>query len=632
MRWDWIVEILRRYGEALREGWWALGLLGIAGIAVGLLWTRGRSEAQSPAARVDRLLRGLVFATVAAGVVHAARRASLIDDAFISFHYARNWSRHLGWVFNPGEFVEGYTNFLWVFVLGVIDRVAGLEPPGVALVLNLASLTVVLLAGDGIGRRMARAAGGTPRFSLAALWLAASPVFVAWGTTGMETMPATACVVLGLRALLDDASPRRSLAAASALILAVFLRPDHAIFYAVGGLTILSDAWRKTPGGEGSETWQSTAFHAAAYAMPAVAYGVYMVWRWRYYGDWLPNTYYAKSADRFYVEQGVVYALVGWLGTGLGFVTIAAVALALKRARTGALRRMRLFTLASLATYHLYLLKTGGDFMFARFQIPLLALAAVWLESEAWNATGFSHDAGTAPTALGRPLRRAGIAAALVFALSLPFFRLIPPGEVRWWISDEAASSPLAPGLPWRPDIDYARSAAAIRTLLTDRGVQPVVASGAVGLLGYDSGLTRIVDLYGLIDRAIARRPLPERRRPGHEKWPSTEDLWARGVHISLVNWNPCPLGDVNAIDIGEFRWHLLRYDRALMATIAQRSPEVRFLDFESFLDTYIARMPTMTREKVARDMAWFTSYYFAWNDDPARRDMIAARLSEAAP
>ena len=36
-----------------------------------------------------------------------------VDDAYISFRYAQNAIRGYGLVFNPGERVEGFTNFLW---------------------------------------------------------------------------------------------------------------------------------------------------------------------------------------------------------------------------------------------------------------------------------------------------------------------------------------------------------------------------------------------------------------------------------------------------------------------------------------------------------------------------------------
>src|SRR6267154_221619 len=39
------------------------------------------------------------------------------DDAFISFRYADNLVRGIGLVWNQGERVEGYTNFLWTLLM-----------------------------------------------------------------------------------------------------------------------------------------------------------------------------------------------------------------------------------------------------------------------------------------------------------------------------------------------------------------------------------------------------------------------------------------------------------------------------------------------------------------------------------
>ena len=50
---------------------------------------------------------------LAYGVAAAIQRAWVCDDAFISFRCADHLVRGLGLVFNPGERVEGYTNFLW---------------------------------------------------------------------------------------------------------------------------------------------------------------------------------------------------------------------------------------------------------------------------------------------------------------------------------------------------------------------------------------------------------------------------------------------------------------------------------------------------------------------------------------
>jgi hypothetical protein len=45
------------------------------------------------------------------------------DDSYISFRYAHNLAEGRGLVWNPGEHVEGYTNFLWVMLLAGFDLV-----------------------------------------------------------------------------------------------------------------------------------------------------------------------------------------------------------------------------------------------------------------------------------------------------------------------------------------------------------------------------------------------------------------------------------------------------------------------------------------------------------------------------
>ena len=41
----------------------------------------------------------------------------LIDDTFISMRYAKNLVDGHGLVYNQGDMVEGYTNFLWVILM-----------------------------------------------------------------------------------------------------------------------------------------------------------------------------------------------------------------------------------------------------------------------------------------------------------------------------------------------------------------------------------------------------------------------------------------------------------------------------------------------------------------------------------
>ena len=62
-------------------------------------------------------------------------RGHTVDDAYISFRYARNFARGWGLVYNAGERIEGYTNFLWTVLIGIAIRL-GLEPIVTAKVLR----------------------------------------------------------------------------------------------------------------------------------------------------------------------------------------------------------------------------------------------------------------------------------------------------------------------------------------------------------------------------------------------------------------------------------------------------------------------------------------------------------------
>ena len=82
----------------------------------------------------------------------------LIDDAFISFRYAKNWADGHGPVYNPGISapVEGYSNFSWVALL-TLGALAGASPVILSNVLSIAAATAtVLLCYRFLTRRLER--------------------------------------------------------------------------------------------------------------------------------------------------------------------------------------------------------------------------------------------------------------------------------------------------------------------------------------------------------------------------------------------------------------------------------------------------------------------------------------------
>ena len=73
---------------------------------------------------------------------------NVVDDAATSLQYAKNFALGRGIVFNPGERVEGYTNFLWVVIeapLYALSRVTGLEFVSVVVHANILIAGLVVL-------------------------------------------------------------------------------------------------------------------------------------------------------------------------------------------------------------------------------------------------------------------------------------------------------------------------------------------------------------------------------------------------------------------------------------------------------------------------------------------------------
>ena len=79
----------------------------------------------------------------------------LCDDAFIAFRYIGNAHGGHGFVWNRAPFlpVEGYTSFLWVFLLYAVWGLTGIAPPQSANVLAVSCAALSLLL---VARRLAR--------------------------------------------------------------------------------------------------------------------------------------------------------------------------------------------------------------------------------------------------------------------------------------------------------------------------------------------------------------------------------------------------------------------------------------------------------------------------------------------
>lgn len=496
-----------------------------------------------------RLPRGHAFvgaALVAAGLVWGLRQALasvwLADDALISFRYAENWANGLGFVFNPGERVEGYTNFLLVFVLGVVRQLGG-SVPHAALGLDLLAFATLVV----VAALLPATASGERAFPWAALAVAASRPFHVFATSGLE-----AEVALGLAALGVLLWRRERLTAASVLLgLGGLARPD---FLLVAGAVWLADLL--------SATGPGRVRRLVRFVAPGLGvFAAWWAWRWWYYGDFFPNTFHAKSGGGAYWEQGLVYLTHGFFASGALVLVPVLLAGLVALPRRAPAWPLALLAVTVAALDGVYVVRVGGDFMEFRFLLPTLYFVIV-----GWGAVA---------TGLGERWVRARsvlpwlAACALCLGVVAQDVRAVAPGQKRWHLAAEESFYRLDSVFPLKASHFVANLAQELKAAFEGTGVRPKLAIGVIGYIGYYSGLP-LTDTYGLTCREVARSPILKRGRPGHEKFATPEQMYDDGAVFSdAVVWPGTE--EALKLTLGGRPWWLIHHDEGLEALARKR-------------------------------------------------------------
>lgn len=531
----------------------------------------------------------------------------LCDDAYISFRYASNSILGYGYVWNPPPFrpVEGYTSFLWVLLLDGWWRVSGIEPPSSATVVSLLfSLGTLLLV-----CRMTWSMQWSPglrRFRplFLALVLAAvltNRTFLAWTSSGLETALFNFLATLWLYGCFFGEVDRRGLLAISgtAALLAL-TRPDGLLFVAatVGmGLMPRAAESRRLRG------------RRLLSLLPMLIVAVHLLWRKRFYGEWLPNTYFAKYSGawpeagmRYLLSFILEYAVWTWMGVML-FLLVRHLRETGRRGpaaptipsesgvrRHFALSRVRVRVIAcSVLIAHLgyYCLVIGGDHFEYRILshlVPLIWVSFVWsLNRIAWKPS----------------VAVAVVASAIALSGPIPWTHWALTHERNDRASTVAMFEPVAPHWPavarWYAEmfdgcqawliprlicIRHQEHKVACRwwldTVVPDRreGAKipaddhPVMLSfGGIGGLGWVLPHVAIVDLHGLNDYVVARSPADrsKTRKMAHDRIPPEEytrsfrpNVFLGKNRTVIVSPRPEPLTSEEIVAIEKKWWALV--------------------------------------------------------------------------
>jgi hypothetical protein len=307
--------------------------------------------------------------------IHAAIFGTwVVDDAGITFAYARSFAQGYGLVSQPGMApVEGYSNFAWLMLLSPLFLLNGLDPAIVSKVISflliVGTFTVIF--------QMLKPLSGRHWVAFAAFILTAlNTSFVVWTISGLENplylFLVSVMLWWSMRILEGEIGVRRGLWMGILAALIAMTRPDG-LAYVLTLPAILIPA--------PATTWKRKGITLLTYGAAFVGlYGLFIGFRLAYFGVPMPNTYYMKGGpelqdviDLLTVQpqiitnaQKLLESFVGRFNDMLPLVLVAGTLyLLIARQWSGRAWAILVFLLCSLSVYLLLPPDWMGEYRFA---------------------------------------------------------------------------------------------------------------------------------------------------------------------------------------------------------------------------------------------------------------------------
>jgi hypothetical protein len=431
-------------------------------------------------------LAGFIVALALAARIIPGPRT--IDDAYITFRYARHILAGEGFTFNAGEHVLGTTTPLYTLLMAFLGSLAGgtAAPfPILALAVNALadSLTCLILwrLGAKLGHPLAGIAG-------ALVW-AIAPYSVTFAIGGMET---SVCVLLmSITALLYMEGKTRCAFFAGGLM--VLTRPDTLILVGLLGLGRMWSAFR-------ARALWPMVLDGVAFLAPILPW---LIFAGVYFGSPIPHSITAKSLA-YHLDAGAAFvrllqhyatpfydqAALGIPAIGIGlvlypFLTIVGINDLLRK-------NARVWPLVIFPWLYFLVYSLANPLIFRWYLTPPLPFYILGILV---GAEILLHGIGRVLQKLPALRTRPG---AERFVGHVPLALLAVPmafSAAGWTLTPDHGLSRPAPQMAYyQLELLYAQAAAIVEPELKPGDV---LAAGDVGVLGYQTN-TPILDTVGL--------------------------------------------------------------------------------------------------------------------------------------
>jgi len=283
----------------------------------------------------------------------------LDDDAMIAMRYAHNLADGYGLGWNPGERVEGYTNFLWTIFMTFVHLLP-IDVSKTSLVVLLANVALAIATIPYIARLLRLLGGGRSVLiaTMTAYVLSKSLLF--WTTSGFETALLTFMFFLSACRIVEESKSNKPKLSTYLLIaLMSLVRADAAVLSALlyCASLILNSSKKNV-----------FVYSCISLILP-VAHEIFRIY---YYGEILPNTAYLKTMDwngKYLAGMGYIFDFVKQHALMIVFATTGSI---MSRDKS-----VRCF-FGIVVLYMIYVASVGGDtYPSFRFLIPIIPLVMI---------------------------------------------------------------------------------------------------------------------------------------------------------------------------------------------------------------------------------------------------------------
>ena len=447
----------------------------------------------------DRNYKIFLILCILISMYYAFHRVMLVDDAFISFRYAKNLAEGNGLVWNPGEFVEGYSNFLWTLLMAGFMRL-GVKPELASVLLNIPIHLGSLILTFFLALRVLR----KRQLALAVLALVGFNHSIAgFATSGLETslqlLEYLSVFFVLVKYSKEGWTAKGTLILSLLLNAAILTRPDGVILAA--GAAVM---W-----------WMSTGKNRKQLLLPAVTPFLiivlpWLIWKLVYYGALLPNSFNAKVHGISGLGFGFYYIYL----FVLHYVLLPYLLLTIWMAKRLWLKNLPAgWMLGFVFVWFIYVIAVGGDFMEYRFLVPVMPMMYISIIAT-----------------LDIFLAEKRIVAGLVLALLLASLNNMHDFANVYYATGVEKIESLR-GHLYAPDENWIDIGRQLKRLFGDRDV--ILSVGAAGAMPYYSEL-QAVDFLGLTDREIPKIAEKFSGAAGHRIIAPLDYLSKRNVNLII--------------------------------------------------------------------------------------------------